>query len=81
MFIRFIFDYAKWQGETIFVRHAQSREVIQLLDHSELILSASDLVIADAKGAQALAGVMGADVKVPSVGTVTELETARKEAQ
>lgn len=53
------FDYAKWQGENIFVRYAKSGEVIQLLDHSELILSPSDLVIADANGAQALAGVMG----------------------
>ena len=41
------------------VRHAKDSEKLQLLNDKEIELCADDLVIADAEGAVALAGVMG----------------------
>ncbi len=52
------FDLDKLQGE-IRVRYAGAGEVTQLLDGSQVELSQQDLVIADAEGAVALAGIMG----------------------
>lgn len=45
--------------ETVVVRHAAAGERVVLLDDSEQVLDDSDLVIADARGAIALAGIMG----------------------
>jgi len=53
------FDSARLQGRTIAVRAARSGERLRCLDDSERELAPSDLVIADAKSAVALAGVIG----------------------
>lgn len=52
------FDLARLQGG-IDVRRATDGERLELLNESEVVLSADDLVIADAQGAVALAGIMG----------------------
>jgi phenylalanyl-tRNA synthetase beta chain len=52
------FDAAKITGNII-VRKANKKEKLKLLDGKEYELNESDLVIADAKKALALAGVMG----------------------
>jgi phenylalanyl-tRNA synthetase beta chain len=54
------FDLAKLEG-SIAVRNARDSETLKALDGSELKLRAHDLVIADAKKAVALAGVMGGE--------------------
>lgn len=53
------FDADTLGGDIITVRRAQDKEVLQLLDDTELKLDDSMLVIADDKKAVALAGVMG----------------------
>jgi len=52
------FDAAKLNGD-VNVRFAKSDESLELLNDSTIELKADDLVIADAKGAVALAGIMG----------------------
>jgi len=52
------FDFDKLSGD-IAVRFAQADECIQLLNDTEVRLASDDLVIADASGAIALAGIMG----------------------
>jgi len=52
------FDAAKLSGD-INVRFAGTGESLELLNDSTIELKADDLVIADAKGAVALAGIMG----------------------
>jgi len=52
------FDLAKLNDEII-VRLAKANETISLLDESEVTLSEDTLVIADAQGAVAMAGIMG----------------------
>lgn len=52
------FDLAKLSGG-LRVRHAKEGEEIALLDGQTLALEAGTLVIADDKGSQALAGIMG----------------------
>jgi phenylalanyl-tRNA synthetase beta chain len=54
------FDADKLSGGIV-VRQSQEGESFRALDGSELRLSRADLVIADAKGAIALAGVMGGE--------------------
>jgi phenylalanyl-tRNA synthetase beta chain len=54
------FDANKLSGGIV-VRQANEGESFRALDGSELRLSRTDLVIADAKGAIALAGVMGGE--------------------
>ena len=54
------FDLAKINGD-IDVRFAQKNEVIKLLNETEAKLAADDLVIADASGPVALAGIMGGE--------------------
>ncbi|QVL45816.1 MAG: phenylalanine--tRNA ligase subunit beta [Methylophilaceae bacterium] len=54
------FDLDKLKGD-ITVRFAQQDEKISLLNGSEVKLFADDLVVADASGAIALAGVMGGE--------------------
>jgi phenylalanyl-tRNA synthetase beta chain len=53
------FDRAKIRGGRITVRNAKAGETLTMIDGTEKKLEASDLVIADAEGPQALAGVMG----------------------
>src|SRR5690606_31696550 len=52
------FDNDKLDGDIV-VRHAAPGETLALLDGREVTLDGQFLVIADAQGAQALAGVMG----------------------
>jgi len=53
------FDTTRVEGAEIRVRRAHSGEKLQLLDGAEVDLDPEDLVIADARSAVALAGVMG----------------------
>lgn len=53
------FDADKLQGSTIFVRGARPGEPFAALNGESYTLSPANLVIADAKGAIALAGVIG----------------------
>ncbi|MBE6636515.1 MAG: phenylalanine--tRNA ligase subunit beta [Ruminococcaceae bacterium] len=64
------------------VRRAAEGEALQLLNDKELALSADDLVIADAEGAVALAGVMGGakDSVLPETNSVI-LEVANFESR
>ena len=64
------------------VRRAQEGEKLQLLNDKELALSTDDLVIADAEGAVALAGVMGGakDSVLPETASVI-LEVANFESK
>ena len=68
--------------EHIEVRRAEEGEKLQLLNDKELALSADDLVIADAEGAVALAGVMGGakDSVLPDTASVI-LEVANFESR
>ena len=64
------------------VRRAEAGEKLQLLNDKDLALSADDLVIADAEGAVALAGVMGGakDSVLPETESVI-LEVANFESR
>lgn len=53
------FDAAKLHGNTIFVRAARAGEQIVALNDERYALGPSNLVIADAQGAIAIAGVIG----------------------
>ncbi|MGD0580595.1 MAG: phenylalanine--tRNA ligase subunit beta, partial [Bryobacteraceae bacterium] len=53
------FDADKLHGRTIFVRRATEGEVLDALNSETYTLNPSNLVIADAAGAVALAGVIG----------------------
>ncbi len=53
------FDFDKIDNQQIIIRSAESGEKIKLLDGSETQLKQENLVIADAKGALALAGIKG----------------------
>ena len=53
------FDAAKLSGRTIEVRRARAGEKLEALDDKTYELLADDLVIADASGPVAIAGVMG----------------------
>jgi phenylalanyl-tRNA synthetase beta chain len=52
------FDIEKLNGEVV-VRAAHKGEKLKLLDEQEVMLQPTDLVVADKKAAQAVAGVMG----------------------
>ncbi len=53
------YDAELLQGESLVIREARQGEVLPLLDGSSITLFGSELVIADATRAVALAGVMG----------------------
>jgi phenylalanyl-tRNA synthetase beta chain len=53
------FDRDCLRGDTILVRRAQPGETLTTLDDQERLLIADDLLIADAEGGIAIAGVMG----------------------
>src|SRR5262249_61053690 len=65
------FDLAHVAGDTIIVRRAAAGEPITTLDGVERALVSDDLVIANARGPLALAGVMG--------GQATEGTTATRD--
>ena len=70
------FDLAKL-SEQIIVRQSVAGEKITLLDDSEAVLDDQTLVIADAKGAIAIAGVMGgADSAIDDASSDIVLESA-----
>lgn len=62
------FDADKLQGAVV-VRPAQAGETIALLDGQTLTLNPGSLLIADAQGGQALAGIMGGAASAVSAGT------------
>lgn len=69
-------SFAK-QGNYIEVRYAKKSEQLQLLDGQNIELSADDLVIADASGVLALAGIMGGEFSaVDEASTTIFLESA-----
>ncbi len=71
------FDYNQIRGKQIIVRRATDAETIVTLDGMERVLSRDMLVIADAEGAVAVAGVMGgADTEVTQQTTSILLEAA-----
>lgn len=67
------FDLDRLAGQQIIVRHANAGEAMQTLDGTELKLQATDLVIADAQKAVALAGIMGGANSEISEGTTNIL--------
>lgn len=71
------FDYEKLEDKRIIVRQANSGEVITTLDEEKRELQEHHLVIADAKNAVAVAGVMGGlDSEVTESTTTLLLESA-----
>ena len=75
------FDAGLLQGDTIFVRPAISGEHFRALNGEEYTLDASNLVIADASGAIALAGVIGgAGTAIGPKTTRVVLESANFQA-
>jgi phenylalanyl-tRNA synthetase beta chain len=72
------FDYDKIHGQQIIVRNARPGETITSIDGHARKLEPDMLVIADAKRAVALAGVMGGlDTEVSNATTNVLLESAR----
>jgi phenylalanyl-tRNA synthetase beta chain len=67
------FDYETLRGGKIIVRHAQKGEKLRTLDGVERQLEDSDLLIADAERAIALAGIMGGEETEIGEGTTTVL--------
>ncbi|MBK9168224.1 MAG: phenylalanine--tRNA ligase subunit beta [Bryobacterales bacterium] len=65
------FDRAKLKGETIFVRPARPAERFAGLNDEEYELTPANLVIADAGGAVALAGVIGGRDSAIGEGTTS----------
>lgn len=63
------FDADKLTGETIFVRPARTGESLKALNGETYELTAADLVIADASGPVALAGVIGGEASAISETT------------
>ncbi|KAA5547240.1 phenylalanine--tRNA ligase subunit beta [Roseiconus nitratireducens] len=71
------FDLAKVEGQQIIVRPAEAEEIITAIDHRQYELDRSMCVIADAKRAQAVAGVMGgADSEVTDSTRDVVIESA-----
>lgn len=64
------FDAAKLASSKIMVRDAKEKEAFQALDGNTYELNPHDLVIADEKGAVALAGVMGGELSGVTESTV-----------
>jgi phenylalanyl-tRNA synthetase beta chain len=63
------FDAAKLKGKKITVRFARPGESLEALDGKTYALTAEDLVIADASGPVALAGIMGGAATGVTEGT------------
>ena len=74
------FDQARLAGGRIVVRHARRGEKLRTLDGVERDLDPSDLMIADAERAIALAGIMGGeDSEISDATTEVLLEAANFE--
>lgn len=70
------FDRAKVQGDIV-VRRALAGETLETLDHIERALRPADVVIADDRGAVALAGTMGGlDTEIDDATTAIVIEAA-----
>jgi len=72
------FDADKFQGKTVHVRQSREGETLRAINGRDYALSTADLVIADASGPVAIAGVMGGEPT--EVGSQTRhilLECAR----
>ena len=67
------FDYETLHGGKIIVRHAKKGEKLRTLDGVDRQLEDSDLLIADAERAIALAGIMGGEETEIGEGTTTVL--------
>lgn len=65
------FDYDKFNGQDVYVRHAQAGETLTTLDEGEHELDVNDIVIADSQAPIALAGVMGGQSTAITNGTQT----------
>jgi phenylalanyl-tRNA synthetase beta chain len=63
------FDRARLRGDRVTVRHARAGEGLRTLDATERTLRMDALVIADAQGPIALAGVMGGEESEVSAAT------------
>jgi phenylalanyl-tRNA synthetase beta chain len=75
------FDADKLSGEVIYVRRARAGEKLEALNGETYTLSADDLVIADAVGPVALAGVIGgAGSAISETTTRIVLESANFQA-
>lgn len=75
------FDARKLNGSTIFIRRAKSGEQLKALNDESYTLAESDLVIADAHGPVALAGVIGgAESAISAETTRIVLESANFQA-
>lgn len=75
------FDADKLAGDTIFVRRARSGENIEALNDETYVLTEADLVITDAIGAIAIAGVIGGEASAISETTTRiVLESANFQA-
>jgi phenylalanyl-tRNA synthetase beta chain len=75
------FDADKLSGDTIFIRSARPGERFRALNDEEYTLGPSNLVIADASGAIALAGVIGgASTAISDKTTRVVLESANFQA-
>lgn len=64
-----MFDLARVAGPAIVVRRAADGEAVTTLDGQRRVLSAADLVVADAERAQVIAGIMGAEDAEVSAAT------------
>jgi len=75
------FDADLIHGDTIFVRNARTAEPFRALNDEEYTLNSANLVIADAAGTIALAGVIGgADSAISEKTTRVVLESANFQA-
>lgn len=75
------FDAAKLAGSTIFVRRARTGEQLKALNEETYTLTENDLVIADARGPVALAGVIGGiESGISNTTTRIVLESANFQA-
>jgi phenylalanyl-tRNA synthetase beta chain len=67
------FDFARLAGNRLVVRRAREGEALVCLDGKTRTLTASDLVVADAERAQALAGIIGGAESAVGEGTTEVL--------
>ncbi len=73
-----VFDLQKLEGARLIIRYAYEGETLQTLDGRSRTLKCTDLVVADARRATSLAGVIGgqdSEVDTSSVDVVFEMAT------
>jgi len=73
-----VFDLAKLEGATLIVRRAYDNEPLLTLDAKKRVLKSDEIVVADARRAQSLAGVIGggeSEVAASTVDVVLEVAT------